>query len=109
MDRMRRARRTLLVAILAGGLFVTNQAAAGEWSDATLHEVTFERTGQGEQGETLLLVDEGKVYRLANDAQVTDSSGRAVASEDLSPPARVRFVASNGMIVQLKVIERLPR
>lgn len=88
-------------------------AVAGEWTEGTLSFVS--GVSLGENGRSMpsseigLLMKGGKMFAVDPKLKIVDRSGRPLTIDQVTVPSKVRFLADESVIKELKVLEALPR
>ena len=91
------------------------EAAAAEWTDGTVLRVDRPKESGGQpaqtetQGDITMMMGNGETLLVPPTAKITDRAHTVIERDDLSAPSRVRFIADKGTVMELMVLEVLPR
>lgn len=90
-------------------------AVAADWAEGRLVKITGNKSAAAADKAkpdltgVILTMDWDKTFGLTQDVRIKDMKGKYVAVDTLEPPMKVRYMAGEGMIQELLIIEIIER
>lgn len=113
---LRQGWATCLFLTLFGFVLLPGSVGAADWADGRLVRITgnknaevTDKTKKPDLSNVILTMDWDKTFGLTQDVRIKDMKGKYVAVDTLEPPMKVRYLAGEGMIQELVIIEVIER
>lgn len=121
MRRSSRRTWTACLFLALFGLFLLNGMGSGiafaaDWAEGRLVKITgnksavvTDKTKKPDLSGVQLTMDWDKTFGLSSDVRIKDMKSNYVTVDTLEPPIKVRYLAEDGVIQELVIIEVMQR